>query len=97
MFKRVDIYSNKVPLHNSETSFNSYFIYPFLKATINAIDFKNHDCIFLPGEEPLASMSKRLKLSGQQEDNCTFFFFFVESSTLLIKVEESRVVMSGAL
>lgn len=59
-------------MHNSEANFNSCLIYPFLKAIINAIDSNNYGCTFLPGKEPLASMSKQLKLSGQQEDdrNC---------------------------
>ncbi|CAO3699877.1 hypothetical protein G6F70_007182 [Rhizopus microsporus] len=64
----VDIYSNNVTLHNSEASFNSCLIHPFLKATINAINSNNYGCTFLPGKEPLASTSKQLKLSCQQED-----------------------------
>ncbi len=69
---RSGIYSNDIPLENSESTFNCYLVYPFLKSVVNCLSDNKHNCFSLPSEKLLSSMTKQLKLIQSHEDdwNC---------------------------
>lgn len=61
-----------IPFDNSELTYQVCAIWSFLQTSINALSINNYGCRSLPREEPLISMTKQLKYTGQHDDerNC---------------------------